>query len=185
MSETVNSNTHTHSENLASQNASDKLELLAKQMSFSEETQKNRSVSGETENSEILESQNSAPQNSASETTQIRASSPQNTHNQVVAPTELATIDPELEQIKQRVREMEREAERLKVMQQNVEMDVMQSSGIGNLHHQKTGQHTQNTSQFGGHVVGGHVFPTLDEKIDADARSIYKILEIICTKHIT
>merc|ERR1712072_1542642 len=60
---------------------------------------------------------------------------------------------------------MEQEAERLKVLQQNVERDVMASSG-GNSGHVGTNQHHAN-------VVGGHAFPSLDEKIEADAISIY------------
>lgn len=85
------------------------------------------------------------------------------TRTTIDAEAEISSIDPELEAIKQRVREMEQEAERLKMLQQSVERDV---AGTQPPSHAAP-------ANFGGHVVGGHVFPTLDEKIEADARSIY------------
>ena len=130
--------------------------------------EKTRSVSGET--NEVEKNQEDDNNTAAANTTTIDATA------------ELNTVDPELEQIKQRVREMEQEAERLKIMQQTVERDVAENSGgIHNLHHRhnKTSHHSHhhhNPHLGGSHVVGGHVFPTLDEKIEADARSIYKIL---------
>jgi len=68
-----------------------------------------------------------------------------------------ATIDPELEEIKQRVREMEAEAEKLKQMQSEVEDMNPQSS--------------PQVTQFGG--SSAVQFPSIEEKIEADARSIY------------
>lgn len=59
--------------------------------------------------------------------------------------------DPELEAIKARVREMEAEAEKLKEMQNDVEKQMALSPP----------------------AVGGFTFPTLEEKVEADSRSIY------------
>ncbi|KAL5021184.1 hypothetical protein ScPMuIL_000339 [Solemya velum] len=59
--------------------------------------------------------------------------------------------DPELEAIKARVKEMEEEAEKLKEMQSEVEKQMNMTSP---------------TAQ-------GAAFPTIEEKIDADNRSIY------------
>ncbi|XP_065827709.1 polyadenylate-binding protein 2-B-like [Oscarella lobularis] len=61
--------------------------------------------------------------------------------------------DPELEAIKQRVKEMEEEAEKLKEMQSQVEKQIMSPSA--------------------GTPSGGAAHPSLEEKQDADARSVY------------
>ncbi|XP_050397769.1 polyadenylate-binding protein 2 [Patella vulgata] len=58
--------------------------------------------------------------------------------------------DPELEAIKARVKEMEEEAEKLKEMQSEVEKQMnMSSSSVG------------------------AAFPTIEEKVDADSKSVY------------
>ncbi|XP_041375781.1 polyadenylate-binding protein 2-like [Gigantopelta aegis] len=67
--------------------------------------------------------------------------------------TEDGTVeDPELEAIKARVKEMEEEAEKLKEMQSEVEKQMNMSSSS---------------------VSSSSTFPTIEEKVDADARSIY------------
>lgn len=73
-------------------------------------------------------------------------------------PVDVAPVDPELEEIKQRVREMEAEAEKLKQMQSEVE--EMNPAAA----HQ--------ASQFAA-ASSAVQFPSLEEKIEADARSIY------------
>ncbi|XP_063441136.1 polyadenylate-binding protein 2-B-like [Mytilus galloprovincialis] len=65
---------------------------------------------------------------------------------------ESAVEDPELEAIKARVKEMEEEAEKLKQMQKSVDEEM------------------QMTSPTLAQPAG---FPTVEEKLDADARSIY------------
>merc|ERR1712168_1778436 len=62
--------------------------------------------------------------------------------------------DPELEAIKERVKAMEAEAEKLKVLQSEVEMQMGESMGETV-------------------PAGQPQFPTLEEKVDADNRSIY------------
>jgi len=63
--------------------------------------------------------------------------------------------DPELEAIKERVKAMEAEAEKLKVLQSEVEKQM-------------------NMGEQGMEMNGGSAqFPTLEEKVDADNRSIY------------
>lgn len=63
--------------------------------------------------------------------------------------------DPELEAIKARVKEMEAEAEKLKEMQNEVEKQI-------------------NLSPTSPHLPGGAVaFPSLEDKVEADTRSIY------------
>lgn len=69
--------------------------------------------------------------------------------------------DPELEAIKERVKAMEAEAEKLKVLQSEVEKHM----------------HMDGTGTPGSYVPTGgppiSAFPTLEEKVDADNRSIY------------
>lgn len=71
--------------------------------------------------------------------------------------------DTELSAIKERVRQMEAEAERLKEMQQEVEQAMnpalMTPETVGQLNHSN--------------APPPLAFPSLEEKIDADARSIY------------
>ncbi|XP_054851496.1 polyadenylate-binding protein 2 [Eublepharis macularius] len=67
-------------------------------------------------------------------------------------PGDSAIEDPELEAIKARVREMEEEAEKLKELQNEVEKQMNMSPPPGN---------------------AGPVIMSLEEKIEADARSIY------------
>ena len=71
--------------------------------------------------------------------------------------------DSELAAIKERVRQMEQEAERLKEMQQEVEQamnpGLMTPESVGQLNHSN--------------APPPLAFPSLEEKIDADARSIY------------
>jgi len=71
--------------------------------------------------------------------------------------------DSELAAIKERVRQMEQEAERLKEMQQEVEHamnpGLMTPESVGQLNHSN--------------APPPLAFPSLEEKIDADARSIY------------
>jgi len=69
-------------------------------------------------------------------------------------------VDPELEEIKKKVREMEAEAEKLKEMQNEVEAAM-----INNGNNTNTIQQQKNT--------GTIIWPSLEEKIEADARSIY------------
>lgn len=67
--------------------------------------------------------------------------------------------DPELEAIKERVKAMEAEAEKLKVLQSEVEKQMnMGEQGMESM-----------ASMNGGSAQ----FPTLEEKVDADNRSIY------------
>jgi len=61
-------------------------------------------------------------------------------------------IDPELEAIKARVKEMEAEAKKLKEMQNDVEKQMHLSPTQGSFE---------------------TIFPTLEEKIEADSRSVY------------
>jgi len=72
-----------------------------------------------------------------------------------------AVEDPELEAIKARVREMEEEAERLRQMQSEVEKQMMLGGGAGGP--------TSPTAQ----PAGAPGFPTIEEKMEADNRSIY------------
>merc|ERR1712235_129844 len=60
--------------------------------------------------------------------------------------------DPELEAIKERVKAMEAEAEKLKVLQSEVELQMNMGEPAS---------------------TGSAQFPTLEEKVDADNRSIY------------
>lgn len=72
-----------------------------------------------------------------------------------------AVEDPELEAIKARVREMEEEAERLRQMQSEVEKQMMLGTGAP-------------TSPTGAAPpAGAPGFPTIEEKMEADNRSIY------------
>jgi polyadenylate-binding protein 2 len=66
---------------------------------------------------------------------------------------EASTEDPELEAIKQRVKEMEEEAEKLKEMQSQVEKQMMSP-----------------TATTPGSSTG---FPSMEEKVEADARSVH------------
>ncbi|XP_023600707.1 polyadenylate-binding protein 2-like [Myotis lucifugus] len=68
------------------------------------------------------------------------------------APGDDAIEDPELEEIKARVREMEEEAEKLKELQNEVEKQMNMSPPPGN---------------------AGQVIMSIEEKMEADARSIY------------
>jgi len=72
-----------------------------------------------------------------------------------------AVEDPELEAIKARVREMEEEAERLRQMQSEVEKQMMLGGSAG--------APTSPTAP----VTGAPGFPTIEEKMEADNRSIY------------
>ncbi|KAF1528687.1 Polyadenylate-binding protein 2, partial [Eudyptes sclateri] len=77
---------------------------------------------------------------------------------------ELAVPDPELEAIKARVREMEKEDERLKELQLEAESRLIVSSeaGTGCTWHDKTA------------LISAGLFPkTTQEKIEVDQRSIY------------
>ncbi|NXF53344.1 PABP2 protein, partial [Oceanites oceanicus] len=77
---------------------------------------------------------------------------------------ELAVPDPELEAIKARVREMEKEDERLKELQLEAESHLIMSSeaGMGCPWHNKTT------------LVSAGLFPkTTEEKLEVDQRSIY------------
>ncbi|NWR56170.1 PABP2 protein, partial [Bucorvus abyssinicus] len=72
---------------------------------------------------------------------------------------ELAVPDPELEAIKARVREMEKEDERLKQLQLEAESRLLMSSEAG------TGSR---------YLVSAGLFPkTTEEKVEVDQRSIY------------
>ncbi|NWX51436.1 PABP2 protein, partial [Steatornis caripensis] len=72
---------------------------------------------------------------------------------------ELAVPDPELEAIKARVREMEKEDERLKELQLEAESRLLMSSEAG------TGSQP---------LVSAELFPkTTEEKVEVDQRSIY------------
>ncbi|NXT75223.1 PABP2 protein, partial [Zapornia atra] len=76
---------------------------------------------------------------------------------------ELAVLDPELEAIKARVREMEKEDERLKELQLEAESRLIMSSEAGLLRLYPAQ-----------HLVSAGLFPKLtEEKIEVDQRSIY------------
>ncbi|NWU94878.1 EPAB2 protein, partial [Upupa epops] len=78
---------------------------------------------------------------------------------------ELSVVDPELEAIKAKVREMEKEDERLKLLQLEAESHLLMSSETG------TRAPAPPTSQF---FVDAGFFPkTNEEKIEVDQRSIY------------
>nr|XP_039264979.1 polyadenylate-binding protein 2-like isoform X1 [Styela clava] len=70
--------------------------------------------------------------------------------------------DPELEAIKARVKEMEAEAEKLKEMQNEVEKQINLSP---------TPPHRNELLDYV--ATGAVVFPSLEDKIEADTRSIY------------
>ncbi|XP_066289313.1 polyadenylate-binding protein 2-B-like isoform X2 [Branchiostoma lanceolatum] len=72
--------------------------------------------------------------------------------------------DPELEAIKQRVREMEEEAEKLKEMQNEVERQMNLSP---------TAQRPGATAGAVGVPSPTLAFPTVEEKMEADGRSVY------------
>lgn len=83
--------------------------------------------------------------------------------NQRNVSADIVEEDSELAAIKERVRQMEQEAERLKEMQQEVEQamnpGLMTPESVGQLNHSN--------------APPPLAFPSLEEKIDADARSIY------------
>jgi len=72
-----------------------------------------------------------------------------------------AVEDPELEAIKARVREMEEEAERLRQMQSEVEKQMNLSGG------------PTSPTAAGAAAAGVPGFPTIEEKMEADNRSVY------------
>lgn len=77
------------------------------------------------------------------------------TSNDVSQSVDPLVDDPELEAIKARVKEMEAEAEKLKEMQSEVEKQI-------------------NLSPTPPHLASGAMaFPTLEEKVEADTRSVY------------
>merc|ERR1712226_1106992 len=69
--------------------------------------------------------------------------------------------DPELEEIKRKVKEMEQEAQKLADMQKEVELAMDQGGSSSSIH---VPAHQPSTAVL---------FPSLEEKIEADARSIY------------
>ena len=84
-------------------------------------------------------------------------------------------VDPELEEIKKKVREMEAEAKKLADMQKEVEMAFEQSSSSGpGMPMSAPVMHQPATPSV--------MFPSLEEKIEADARSIYG--PVFCQKKI-
>ena len=80
-------------------------------------------------------------------------------------------VDPELEEIKSKVREMEAEAKKLAEMQREVEMAMEQSQAGSST--AVASQSSQGPTTPSGVATTAGVFPTLEEKIEADARSIY------------
>jgi len=81
-----------------------------------------------------------------------------------------AVEDPELEAIKARVREMEEEAERLRQMQSEVEKQMNLGAGAAGIIPGVPTSPTSAAAAAGAPVPG---FPTLEEKMEADNRSIY------------
>ena len=79
----------------------------------------------------------------------------------------------EIEAIKARVKEMEEEAEKLKEMQGEVEKQLMGKPGLAG-----EGEMCFALSRFCAGVVSfapaaGSNFPSMEEKMDADSRSVY------------
>lgn len=74
----------------------------------------------------------------------------------------------ELEAIKERVKAMEAEAEKLKELQSEVESQMSMGDGK-----KIFAPRFQKANSVGSASMGSANFPTLEEKVDADNRSIY------------
>lgn len=79
--------------------------------------------------------------------------------------------DKELKEIQKRVAEMNEEAERLKQVQSEVEAAINPGSQSAML--RKASVDSLGSIGTGSGLVGGYSFPSLEEKIEADSKSIY------------